>query len=88
MKAFIGMLAITLLCLVCLVMVSGCATLQNAWDGDADPASTQAALCKDAMLGLAIWSAMQEGSTPEAVAYWAAYKKGVDIAVKAYCAGS
>lgn len=87
MRSFIGMLTATALCLAMLFMVSGCATIQNLWDGDADPASTQAALCKDAQLGLAIWSAMQEGSTPEAVAYWAAYKKGVDIAVKAYCAG-
>ena len=88
MKAFVGMVGVALLCLGLLVMVNSCSTLQNIWDGDADPASTQAALCKDAQLGLAIWSAMQEGSTPEAREYWEKYKVGVDLAVKAYCAGS
>lgn len=88
MKAFWGMVSVMALCLALLFAVSGCATLQNIWDGDADPAITQAALCQDAMLGLAIWSAMQDSSTPEAVAYWQAYKVGVDLAITAYCAGS
>lgn len=85
MRGFIGMLGVTVLCVSLLVLVTGCSTLRNIVDGDADPASTQAALCQDAQLGLAIWSAMAESSTPEAVEYWAAYKKGVDLAVKAYC---
>lgn len=85
MRAFMGMVAATLFCIAILFMVSGCATLQNLWNGDADPTSTQAALCKDAQLGLAIWSAMAEGSTPESIAYWSAYRRGVDLAIRAYC---
>lgn len=88
MRGFVGMLVVVVMCLGLLFVATGCSTLRNIVDGDADPASTQAALCQDAQLGLAIWSAMAESSTPEAVAYWAAYKKGVDLAVKAYCAGS
>jgi hypothetical protein len=88
MKAFCGMVAVSVLCLSMLFSVGGCAVFRSALSDNATTADTQAALCQDAMLGLEIWSAMQEGSTPEAKAYWQAYKVGVDIAVKAYCAGS
>lgn len=74
--------------MICLALtLTGCATLESAWTNNQDPAVTKAALCQDAQLGLAIWSVMAENSTPEAQAYWAAYRRGVDMAVKTYCAG-
>lgn len=74
--------------LVVIVALAGCATVQSLWTGTDDPATTKAALCEDAQLGLAIWSAMAEGSTLESIAYWSAYRRGVDLAIRTYCVGS
>jgi hypothetical protein len=88
MRGFFGMAAVVL-CLALLVIVSGCATLHNAWDGDVRPEATRAALCRDAQLGIQIADlALEANPTGELAIYWQRWRAGAVMAFQAYCLGS
>lgn len=75
------------LCLL-ILLLSGCATISSLMDQNGTAESHRAALCADARLGFLTWAVMQDDSTdPEAVAYWAKYKKGLDLVLQTYCLG-
>lgn len=72
--------------LVLVLFCSGCTTLTSLMDQNGTV--TKADLCADAKLGILTWTVMQDDSTdPEAVAYWAKYKKGLDLVLQTYCLG-
>lgn len=86
MRGFIGMLSAMIVCLALLFMVSSCSTLQNLWDGDADPAATKAALCQDAQLGITMADlALEQNPTGELAAYWQRWRVGAVTAFNFYC---
>lgn len=67
---------------------TGCTTLVSLMDQNGTKTPLKDALCDDAKLGILTWTVMQDDSTdPEAVAYWARYKKGLDLVIQTYCLG-
>ena len=69
-----------------IVASSGCATSQLP--NDATPAERHAALCMDATAGLAMAeAAMSTATDPEALRYWASFRRAAQIGVATYCGG-
>lgn len=84
-KAIIGLA-------ICVMAISGCATIGTLQDENATAAEKKAALCKDATDGYNLAETMLKDpvviNQPEASAYWNTYKVGVNLVISANCSAA